>query len=1551
MPFDSLSARRSRRANALRIRLDSLEDRTTPAVGTVQFQSGVGGGAEGSSPTVAIVLVTDNFDLNGPVSADIATTGGTATSGADFTPFPTTTVTFANGDPFTIVGGSRVYTKTANLALIDDQRVEPSETVVFGVSNVVLGGADGIALGSPIVHTFTITDNDSAVVTYSGTAGVTEGGGPADVTATLSFNTTGTGAIGLDTPVSTTVTSATADFTAATATWAVGESGAKPVAVTATDDRLVEAATESLTGTISVTTLATVTTAGTAAVNVTDNDSATVVITTPGTTTVTEGGAGQDVGVTLTLNALGTGPIELAVPLSATLPGNSDYAAAAATFNPGAASGATGNVTVTAVNDQTVEAQETFSGQALSVSTAATATATGSQTVVVNDNDSASVAITGGTTSVTEGGSAVDVVATLTLTTNGTGTVELGVPVSVSLPGNADYTATAATFAAGLTTGATANVSVSAVNDLLIEATTETFANQALTVTAANGATVTATGAETVVVTDNDTANVALTTPGTTSVAEGGASQNVNVTLTLTANGTAGAGTLDVTVAANLPGNADYTSTAFTFAAGATSGATGDVVVAAVDDRLIEAATETFTGQALAVTTAATATATGSQTVEVTDNDSASVAVAAGTTTVAEGGAAQDVAVTLTLAATGTGPIQLAVPVSVNLPGNADYSAVTATFPVDAQSGDTANVSVSAVNDQLVEATTESFPGQALTVTAANGATVTATGTRTVDVTDNDSASVGVPTATTTVAEGASQNVTATLTLTTNGTGAAELAVPVSVNLPGNADYTAGTVTFNAGATSGNTLDIAVGGVDDQLVEGPETFADQNLTLVSGGGASVAVTGTQSIVVTDNDSATVTIANGTTAVTEGGASVVLTATLALTTSGTGPAALADLVVFGLPGNADYTSSLATFSAGATTGAAMPVFIDAVDDRLVEATTETFADQALTIVSLPNPAVTAVGTQTIEVTDNDSASVAVTAPGTTTVAEGGAAQDVGVILTLTASGAGPIELAVPVSVSLPGNGDYAAAAATFAAGALNAATANVSVSGIDDQRVEPTETFAGQALAVTNANGANVTASGSQTVVVTDNDSATITVSTATTTVAEGGTAQNVIATLTLTTPGSVGTPGLDVDISAALPGNADYTAPAVTFVAGSAGGDTQPIVVTAVDDQAVEAATESFTGQALAITANNGATATAAGAQTIAVTDNDSAGVAITTPGATTVAEGGATQPVNVTLTLTTTGTGPVSLDVPVAATLPGNADYTAAPAVFAPGSASGATADLSITATNDQFVEGTETFANQALQAVTPATATATGDQTVVVTDNDTATVSVAAGTTAVTEGAAGVPLTVTLNLTTSGTGTVALAGPVSVSLPGNADYTATAATFNAGATTGDTATLTVTAVDDQAVETFTETFAGQALAVTSGTAAAAGTRTVTVTDNDKARVTYSGTAALTEGDPAAATVTATLSLVTTGTGPVQLDTPVSATVTSPTNDFTAATVTWAAGATPGAQDIAVTVIDDRIVEHGDGDVLGARRRPGRPGHGRRGEVVRRRGDRRGHR
>src|SRR5207245_1445100 len=130
-------------------------------------------------------------------------------------------------------------------------------------------------------------------------------------------------------------------------------------------------------------------------------------------------------------------------------------------------------------------------------------------------------------------------------------------------------------FNSGATSGATANIVVTAVNDTLVEATTETFLAQALSATSAATQAPPASGAQDIVVTDNDTYTVSIA-GGTTNVTEGGPSQNVAVTLTLTANGVSGTGTLATSVSADLPGNADYTTTAAVFNSGATSGNTAN---------------------------------------------------------------------------------------------------------------------------------------------------------------------------------------------------------------------------------------------------------------------------------------------------------------------------------------------------------------------------------------------------------------------------------------------------------------------------------------------------------------------------------------------------------------------------------------------------------------------------------------------------------------------------------------------------------------------------------------------------------------------------------------------------------------------------------------------------------------------------------------------------------------------------------------------------------------------------------------------------------------
>ena len=111
---------------------------------------------------------------------------------------------------------------------------------------------------------------------------------------------------------------------------------------------------------------------------------------------------------------------------------------------------------------------------------------------------------------------------------------------------------------------------------------------------------------------------------------------------------------------------------------------------------------------------------------------------------------------TVTLTLSGDAGATLAVPVSANLPtGHADYTPTGVTFPVTTGSGATLDISVAAVDDNLVEASLESFPSQLLSVSST--ATSSASGARTVEVTDDESASVAIVAGTTAVTEGGSR--------------------------------------------------------------------------------------------------------------------------------------------------------------------------------------------------------------------------------------------------------------------------------------------------------------------------------------------------------------------------------------------------------------------------------------------------------------------------------------------------------------------------------------------------------------------------------------------------------------------------------------------------------------------------------------------------------------------------------------------------------------------------------------------------------------------------
>src|SRR5947208_13175801 len=213
------------------------------------------------------------------------------------------------------------------------------------------------------------------------------------------------------------------------------------------------------------------------------------------TSSVTENGGGQSIDVTLTITGSGTGTFTLApgVTLTAdvvdagtgTATNGDDYDAfgtQTVTFDSGATTGTTQDVTLSPVNDRLLEGNETVNltlqnlGNTSNVSAALDNTA---NTTTITDDESATLSIAS-TASVMEAGGGQDVTVTLTITGSGSGPLALGAGVTLTadvvdaLTGTAtsgdDYAAfgtQGVSFGNGAASGATRIVILTPVNDTL----------------------------------------------------------------------------------------------------------------------------------------------------------------------------------------------------------------------------------------------------------------------------------------------------------------------------------------------------------------------------------------------------------------------------------------------------------------------------------------------------------------------------------------------------------------------------------------------------------------------------------------------------------------------------------------------------------------------------------------------------------------------------------------------------------------------------------------------------------------------------------------------------------------------------------------------------------------------------------------------------------------------------------------------------------------------------------------------------------------------------
>src|SRR5439155_925622 len=348
---------------------------------------------------------------------------------------------------------------TFTLTPLNDSVVEANETVVFTVLNVTFNGGGGpLDLPAVTTGTGTIIDDDTALVSISGTPTVTEGGA-------LAFTVTMSAPSSTDTAINYSfggTATAGSDFTGTTTSVTI-PAGATSAAITVptTDDALVEADE-----TVSVT-LGTIignpgislglTTVDTGTIN--DNDTATVTIS--GTPAVTEG---RDLTFTVTQSAVSSTDTTINYSFGGTATGGSDFTNTATSVTILAGT-TTATVTVPTTDDALVEASETVIVTLVSTNhPEITPSVTNSATGTINDNDSARSSVRGAGT-VREGAKLI-----FTVTQSAASSTDTTINYSLggTATGGSDYTntTTSVVVPAGATT---ATITVPTTDDALVE--------------------------------------------------------------------------------------------------------------------------------------------------------------------------------------------------------------------------------------------------------------------------------------------------------------------------------------------------------------------------------------------------------------------------------------------------------------------------------------------------------------------------------------------------------------------------------------------------------------------------------------------------------------------------------------------------------------------------------------------------------------------------------------------------------------------------------------------------------------------------------------------------------------------------------------------------------------------------------------------------------------------------------------------------------------------------------------------------------------------------
>ena len=1439
--------------------------------------------AEPSDDGQFTVSISNISDTDTVVSYTIS---GDAAAGDDFAAL-SGTVTILAGQTFAFI----------DVDTLDDSLIEASETVTVSLAGITSGDSN-VSIGSIDSATVTIADDDAGIVSVFTTSDAAEPTTDGQFTVSLDTNSS------TDTVVTYSVGGTAANgvdysLLSGTVTILAGNSSAV-IDVSTLDDLIVEP-----TETVVITLLSTSNTdisvssvADTATVSIVDNDTALTSISATDSVASEPGDDGQ---FTVSIDRVSSTDTTVSYTVTGDALAGTDYVALSGSITiPAGSTSATIDVSV--LDDSILENNELVNVTLTGTDNSNIAIELGSESasVTISDDDTAQVSVTANDADAAEPGD--DGQFTVAITQASDQDTVVNYAISGTATSGDDYTSLSGsvTILAGQTT---ALIDVNVVDSTLLEES-ETVT---LTLLGTSDTDVTVDGAAnvaTVTITDDDSATVSIIANDATSSEPTDAGQ-----FTVTISGVADQ---DTVVAYSVTGTAasgvDFTalSGTVTIAAGSTS---TTIDVAVLDDSILENSETVIvtlgsvsSGDADITIDATADTAT----VTIADDDTATVSVSA--TDPAASEPADNGQFTVTLSSESDSDTVITYAVGGTATSGNDFTPLVGTVTVLA--GQTsATIDLEVVDDGLLENSETVI----LTLLGTDDADVTVdlspgANTASVTITDDDIATISVVANDAAAAEPGDDGQ-----FTISISAASDQDTVVSYSVGGTAvggdDFASlsGTVTILAGQTSA-VVDVSV--LDDTLLESSETVVltllgsdDVDVTVDTAAGANTA-----SVLIADDDVALVSISASDALAMEPSDDGQFTIEIETASS-------TDTVVnYSIAGTAtsgtDFVSlgGSVTILAGQTTAL---IDLSVLDDGVLEGSETVVATLTGIATGDADIAVDATANSaTITIADDDSATISVVATDPTAAEPGDDGE-----FTVTISSVSDHDVTVNYNVigTADAGTDYSVLSGSVVI-AAGSTTATINVGAIDDNILENDETVI---VTLTGTDDAAVTVDtspGADTAVVTiaDNDTTTVGISASDSAASEPGDDGEFVVTI-------ANASDQDTIVNYVVTGTAtsgDDFQPLSGSVTILAGQTTATIDLTVIDNLVIEN-TETVTLTLSGTDDPDVSIDTGAAAATVDIADNDTAEVSVTASIAS------ASEP-NANGQFTVAIDNPADSDTVVSYVVTGTtangSDFTTLTGnvTIAAGST---TAVVDVSVLDDGVLENDETviltLTGTDNSAINVSGAAGANTATVIISDDDFATVAITASDPTASEPTDDGELTISISATSDQDTIVTYS--VGGTALGGSDYTTLTGTATILA--GQTAvTIDVSVIDDGVLEgneSVTVTLLGtNDPSVTIDAAPGADNATVTITDDDMA------TASISANDSAAAEPTDagqfTVTLDTTSASDTVLTYVVSGSGVAG-SDYVAlsGTVTVAAGQTSATID--VNVIDDSILENNE--------------------------------